>query len=118
MPITVVAAVDAAVTYQWRREGTNVPGETRATLYLPQVFLADSGSQFQCVLTANSISVTSSVATITVIPNRTADVNFYRAAVTAEPSLAAFFTADNCLTTTLTNVVDVSRNGTLEGVVS
>ncbi|MEO7675409.1 MAG: LamG-like jellyroll fold domain-containing protein, partial [Verrucomicrobiota bacterium] len=42
----------------------------------------------------------------------------YRAAVTAEPSLAAFFTADNCLTTTLTNVVDVSRNGTLEGVVS
>lgn len=117
-PFTVVAALDPALTYQWQREGTNLPAANSATLYLPQVSLADSGAQFRCILTASSISVTSSVVTLTVLPNRTADVDFYRAAVTAGPGLAAFFPADDCLGTTLTNVVDLSRNGQLEGIVT
>ena len=114
-PFTVVAAFDTSLTYQWQRAGTNLAGETAATLVLPQVSLADSGTQVRCILTASSISVTSSVATLTVVPNRTDDVNFYRAAVTGTPGVAAYFPVDNCLATTLSNIVDVTRNGTLEG---
>lgn len=117
-PFTVGAVIDPTVTYQWQRASTNLAGATAAALYLPQVSEADTAAQFQSILTANSISVTSSVATLTVLPNRTADVDFYRAAVTAEPSLVAYFTADNCLGATLTNVVDATRNGTVDGVVS
>jgi hypothetical protein len=117
-PFAVGAVIDPAVTYQWQREGTNLPGATASSFVVPLVTLSDSGSQFRCILTGGGISVTSSVATLTVAPIRTADVNFYRAAVTGEPSLAAYFTADGCLGTTLTNVVDPTRHGTLEGVVS
>ncbi len=117
-PFTVVAAIDASLTYQWQRGGLNLNGETGPTLILPQVSPADSGSEFRCILTANSISVTSSVATLTVLPVRTADVNYYRSAITSQPGLAAYFPVDNCLSTTLSNVVDVARNGTLEGAVT
>ncbi len=117
-PFTVVAAVDASITYQWQRGGVNLGGENSPTLILPQVSPADSGAQFRCILTASSISVTSSVATLTVVPVRTTDVNYYRASVIAEPSLVAYFPADNCLSTTLSNVVDATRHGTLEGAVT
>jgi len=117
-PFAVLAAIDGSLTFQWQRAETNIPGATTANLYLPQVSLADSGAEFRCVLTASSIALTSSVATLTVVPTRTADVNFYRAAVMSEPSLKALFTVDNCLGTTLSNIVDVTRHGILEGIAS
>ena len=117
-PFTVVAAFDSSLTYQWQRNSNNIPGAISATYALPQVSAADSGAQFRCVLTAGGISLTSSVATLTVLPVKTTDVAFYRAAVTAEPSLAAYFPADGDTGTTLTNVKDATHNGTLNGTVT
>jgi hypothetical protein len=112
-PFSVIASFDNSLSYQWRRSGTNIPGATLANYFLPQVASADSGSPFACVLTANSLSVTSATATLTVVTPNAANVNAYRTVVLAD-SPAAFFPVDNCTGTTLTNVIDANYNGTLE----
>jgi hypothetical protein len=47
----------AGHTYQWRKNGVNLPGETRNTLTLTDIILADAGEY--------SVSVTNSVGTVT-----------------------------------------------------
>jgi len=113
-PFTVVAAVDSSLTYQWQLNSNNIAGATSATYIKPQVSVADSGAQFRCILKANSISLTSAVAVLTVVPVKTADTAFYRQAVNSESSLAAYFPVDGNTGTTLSNTKDPSRNGTLE----
>ena len=113
-PFTVLAALDSSLTYQWQLNSNNVSGATSATYTAPQVSMTDSGSQYRCVLTASSISLTSSPATLTVVPVQTANVAFYEQAVTSEPSLLAYFPVDGDTGTTLTNVKDATHNGTLE----
>lgn len=113
-PFTVVPVIDSSVTYQWQLNSNNIFGATSATYTVPQVSMGDSGAQFRCILTASSVSVTSAVATLTVVPVRTIDVAFYRQAVNNESSLAAYFPADGNTGTTLSNTKDPSRNGTLE----
>jgi hypothetical protein len=56
-------------TFQWLRNGTNVPGATNATLYLSPVALSDSGNVFRCFV-ANSLGQTNSAtASLTVLPD-------------------------------------------------
>jgi len=116
---TVSAALDASLTYKWRRGGatmTEIPGATAATYRLPQAALTDSGAVFDCVLANLGGSQTSSVATLTVLPRKTTDVDYYRAGVTSEASLAAYFPVDYCTGTVVTNVADATRahDGALE----
>lgn len=58
--------------YQWRRNGTVIPGATYPG-YNFIVSSSDNGAQFSCVMTVpgTSLSVTSSVATLTVTPGGT-----------------------------------------------
>jgi hypothetical protein len=114
VPFTVNASLDAAIEYQWRRGAVDLDGEINASLFLPLVGAADSGSQFTCVLTKDSVSSTSAVAKLTIVPQKTADAAYYRAAVTAEPTLAAFFPVDGCVDATVINTVDVNFSGALE----
>jgi len=113
-PFAVVASLDNSLLYQWQRGGTNLPGKTSANLYLNQVTTADSGSTFDCVVTGNSISKTSAVATLTVVVNNAANVAAYQNAVKNESSLVAYFPVDGDTGTTLTNVKDPTHNGALE----
>jgi hypothetical protein len=53
------------LTYQWRFNGTNIPGATAATLTLTNV-LADRSGDYQVVVTNPFGSATSSVATLSV----------------------------------------------------
>jgi hypothetical protein len=113
-PFTVVPSFDNSLLYQWQSQGANLPGQTSAAYYLNQVTTANSGSTFDCIVTGGGISVTSSVATLTVIANNAANVAAYQNAVRNEPSLGAYFTVDGDTGSTLTNVKDASHNGTLE----
>ena len=62
---TVAASGNAPFTYQWRRNGLDLPGRKNATLALVGVTVADSGSYD--VVVANSVgSVTSTAATLVV----------------------------------------------------
>ena len=56
--------------YQWRRNGTNLPAGTNATLILAPVTLADSDSTFNCGVTNPYGTTNSAIARLTV----TADV--------------------------------------------
>jgi hypothetical protein len=112
-PFTVGVAFDTSTTYQWQRGNATVG--TASEYYLNTVGTADDGSQFDCILNNyTGLRTTSSVATLTVVPVQTDNVNYYRAAVQAESSLFAYYTADNDTGTTLTDIKG-SNNGTLEG---
>jgi hypothetical protein len=54
------------LTYQWQRNGADIPGATAASYTTPATVVGDSGATFQAVVTANGLSVTSSPATLTV----------------------------------------------------
>ena len=47
----VVAAGTPTPTYQWRRDGIPIPGATKATYTLVSTTPADSGAQFDVVVT-------------------------------------------------------------------
>jgi hypothetical protein len=114
VPFSVTASLNNNLTYQWRRGGANVAGETASTIFLPLVTGADNGNTFDCVVSDGSLSVTSSPATLSIATPNATDVAFYRSAVNAEASLLAYFPADNNTGLTLSNSKDPSRNGTLE----
>ncbi len=113
-PFSVTAAVDASLTYQWQRETANISGATLRKYTLPTVSSADNNATFRCVVTGGGLSVTSSPATLTVVPVNPSDVNAYRNAINAETSLVAYFPVDGDTGTTLANAKDATRNGTLE----
>ena len=56
----------AALTYQWRRNGSNIAGANAVSYTTPSTALADSGTTFSVVVGSASESVTSNNATLTV----------------------------------------------------
>ena len=115
-PISVGASFDGGMAYQWRRGGANVANATQSAYVLPVVVAGDSGSTFDCVLTSDGLSTTSTVCTLTVVPINPANVAAYRNTVQSQSSLKAYFPVDNNTGTTLTNIADATRthDGTLE----
>lgn len=63
----VTAAGTAPLSYQWRKDGANIPGATSATNNLTGVTTNDAGG-YSVVVTNSSGSITSQVATLTVLP--------------------------------------------------
>jgi hypothetical protein len=64
---TVTATGTTPFVYQWAFDGTNLPGATAATLLLTNVAPAEAGS-YAVVITNAAGSVTSLVASLTVLP--------------------------------------------------
>lgn len=58
-------------SYQWIRNGTNIPGATASSYTLPIVRLSDSGHTFRCFVTNSFGSTNSSTATLTVVSDTT-----------------------------------------------
>jgi len=58
-------------SYQWLRNGTNIPGATASAYTLSPVRFSDSGSTFQCHVTNPIGTTNSSTATLTVVPDTT-----------------------------------------------
>jgi hypothetical protein len=113
-PFIVGPVVNPALTYQWRRNQANVAEGTAATLYIPQVTSAANADKFDCVLGANSLSITSATATLTVVAPNQANIQAYRDAVMGEAGLLAYFPVDGCSGTTVTNLVNAAKHGTWE----
>jgi cytochrome c peroxidase len=63
--VTVAANLTDSVTYQWRRNGVPIPGETLAYHWIVQATPADAGS-YDCILSAPCGSVTSRAAPVLV----------------------------------------------------
>ena len=63
--LTVIGAGSPLPTYQWRKSGNNLTGETSPTLSIPSPTAGDQGS-YDCVLTNTCDSATTSAVSITV----------------------------------------------------
>lgn len=61
-----VTATGAPLTYQWRKNGTNISGATKSSYTTPAVTSADNGALFSVVVTNSAGSVTSANAVLTV----------------------------------------------------
>ncbi len=61
---------DTPLTYQWRRNGVNIPGAASSSYTTPTLALSDSGAQYDVVVTNSFGTATSTAATLTVTPNQ------------------------------------------------
>ncbi len=62
-----VASSTLPVSYQWQKNGVNIPGATGVTYTTPPTTAADSGATYRVVATTTGGSVTSTAAALTVI---------------------------------------------------
>lgn len=117
-PFNVQAASSPNLTYQWKRSGTNLPGATTASLFLPLVRRStDNGSSFACAVTntGSGLSVNSSNASLSVTLVLSNNAANYEKLVTSEPSLVGYFPVDYNTTATLGNARFAANPATLEG---
>ena len=71
--LTVLADGTQPLTYQWRKSGVNVSGQTNS-IFAPGIVTTNDAGNFDVVITNNFGSVTSSVATLTVLPSAAGSV--------------------------------------------
>ena len=96
---SVAASGTAPLSYQWRKNGTNISGATSSSYTTPATATADSGSTFSVVVTNSAGSATSNNATLTVNAAAVAP------SITAQP-------ASQTVTAGQTATFSVSANGT------
>ena len=75
----VVASGTAPLSYQWRKNGSNIAGATSSTYTTPAMAVADSGAVFTVEISNMAGTVSSNSATVTVNPVAVAP------AITAQP---------------------------------
>lgn len=86
------AAGNMPFTYQWQRDGFDVPGATTDTFILPNVMLADSGAVFTCRISNPNGSIVSNPALLRVTANQAPLVNMLT------PTLGSTYAAGEMLT--------------------
>lgn len=116
-PLSVTTVYDLATTYQWRKAGVNLPGATTATYAYGPVTAGDNGVNFDVVVTLNGISVTSSVAPLTVVSPIPAHVAAYRDTINAEASLVGYYPIDGDTGSVIANTKNAAANGAIEQTV-
>lgn len=114
-PFESLTVRDPDKTFQWKLNDVNIPGATDPDYIVPSVTAGDSGKAFKLTVTNASSTSTTDAATLTVTPKQTANNTFYRAAITAESSLVAYFPVDGSTTSTVTNVTDGTHSASLQG---
>ena len=77
---SVVASGTAPLTYQWKRNGSNISGATAASYNTPATVIGDNGATFTVVVSNSAGSATSTSATLSVNAAVTAP------AITTQPS--------------------------------
>jgi glucose/arabinose dehydrogenase len=74
---TVMASGTAPISYQWRRNGMDVPGANSSSYTTDPVTLGDSGAQFTVFVSNSFGNDLSNAATLTVLPSAPSGLMFY-----------------------------------------
>ena len=91
------------ISYQWRKNGANIPGAMASSYTTPATTLADNGAKFDVVVSNSAGSVTSSPATLTVSPASMAPT------ITMQPANQTVITGQTAtFTVTATGVAPLS----------
>ncbi len=77
---TAVASGNPTPTYQWQRNGVNIPGATATSLVIPTASLSDNGAAIRVVITNSTGTTTSNNVNLTVTSTTMAPV------ITAQPA--------------------------------
>ncbi|MFN0125928.1 MAG: LamG-like jellyroll fold domain-containing protein [Verrucomicrobiales bacterium] len=115
-PFEAVMVQDPDNTFQWKRNNADIANATAPEYVINTVTAADSGSVFALAATLGAMTTTTPDATLTVVPQKTEDNAFFRAAIEAEASLLGFWPVDSFSGSTVTNTKDNTRHATLQGV--
>jgi hypothetical protein len=86
---TVIAQSSLPMTYQWRRNGVNLPGATLSGLTLANVQATEVGG-YSVVVTTTSGSVTSASAPLALGTSRLVNLSVRSSASAADPLIAGF----------------------------
>ncbi|MFN8818369.1 MAG: immunoglobulin domain-containing protein [bacterium] len=105
--LSVTATGTAPLTYQWRKNGVNIPGATAATRTIASPVAADAGT-YDCVITNGCGSVTSNPVTLAV--NTPVTITTQPVSLTRCSGTAASFSVANTGSGTIT--YQWRRNGT------
>lgn len=95
---TVVAS-EPGVSYQWKKGGVDIVGATASSLVVPNVLVADNGSQYTCVVSNSCNVITSNPATLTVTT---------AAAITQQPLSDVVCVGENLTLVTVASVNGLS----------
>jgi hypothetical protein len=117
-PFEVITTLSPDNSFQWKRDGVDLPGETLSEYYIPAVTAADSGKVYSVAVSDGTVTTTTPDATLTVVPNQTENNEFFRSAIQAESSLIAFFPVDGDGGANLTNVKNAGAGAELKGTAS
>jgi alpha-tubulin suppressor-like RCC1 family protein len=88
---SVLATGSQPLSYQWQRQGTNIPGATASTLTVPNVQLADTGQSFDVIVSnrLGPVTSTSAVLTVNIITNQSSTFQMVSRGTTANFFVAA-----------------------------
>ncbi|RME94125.1 MAG: hypothetical protein D6766_06660 [Verrucomicrobia bacterium] len=111
-PLTLrVEASGAQLSYQWYKDGVEIPGATEAALTIDALTEADAGDYHVVVSNAGG-SVTSDAVTITVEAGLPPALVAYQQAVQSHPALLAYYTFDAANASDATGVFPGTLVGT------
>jgi hypothetical protein len=82
LSVSAVALGSSPISYQWRKDGSDLTGETDSTLTIADATTASAGS-YDVVVTACSASSTSNAAVVTVAPAPTLSVALSRSLISS-----------------------------------
>ena len=72
----VIATGTAPLSYQWQKNGVNIPGATNAMYTTPATTASDNGNTYRVNVTNNAGSVTSNPAKLTVVNDKNLSASF------------------------------------------
>jgi Abnormal spindle-like microcephaly-assoc'd, ASPM-SPD-2-Hydin/Immunoglobulin domain/Immunoglobulin I-set domain len=94
---SVTASGTAPLSYQWRKNGTAIPGAASASYTTPAESTSDSGAQFSVVVTNSAGNVTSNAATLLVTTSPVAP------SITTEPANQPIFASQTASFSVIAN---------------